>query len=77
MEPPLFFIRENPSLADTILARQLEIDGKPIANESRQSDADLIFDRNWLKIAFMVPDSDIESDIDIKNRYYTSASAIC
>lgn len=62
-------------MADTILARQLEIDGKPIANESRQSDADLIFDRNWLKIAFMVPDSDIESDIDIKNRYYTSASA--
>ena len=32
-------------------------------------------DKNWAKIAFMVPDSEIELESDRRNKYYSSASA--
>lgn len=58
-----------------VLSKQLEIDGIPIAIPAQERSASEIFDRNWLKLAFMVPDRDIEIGSDILNRYYTSASA--
>ncbi len=62
-------------MAEEILSKQLEMDGVPIAVPETQNEQDLIFDRNWLKTAFMVPDSDILLESDRLNRYYTSASA--
>jgi hypothetical protein len=66
---------ENPIAGSSVLSKQLELDGEPIAIPASEADDDRIFDRTWLKVAFMVPNSDIETDTDVINRYYTSASA--
>lgn len=34
-----------------------------------------ILDNSWVKIAFMVPDTDFRDSYDVKKRYYSSASA--
>lgn len=54
---------------------KMEIDGVPITVDNPTStDADVL-DRDWLKVAFLVSDQEIGDTTDIKNRYYTSASA--
>lgn len=58
-----------------VLSKQLEMDGVPIAIPAQERSPTEIFDRNWLKMAFMVPDIDIAVDSDVLNRYYSSASA--
>ena len=51
------------------------INDQAISPSNVQTADSLIFDKDWVKIAFMVPDSDIHDSDDLKNRYYSSASA--
>lgn len=55
--------------------RMSDIDGIPIAPDSPQGNDLYPVDRDWVKIAFMVPDADIASSTDVKNRYWSSASS--
>ena len=53
----------------------LETNGQPIVDVDHTADPNMPLDRDWIKAAFMVPDSDIETASDIKNKYWSSASA--
>lgn len=55
--------------------KNLTIDGIPIAPPTQDNSDDETLDRKWVKVAFMVPDSDIADYTDIVNRYYSSASS--
>lgn len=51
-------------------------DGTPITPpEEASTSENSVLDRNWVKIAFMVPLDEIGDPDDIKNSFYTSASA--
>ena len=53
----------------------LETNGQPLVDIDHSADPNMPLDRDWIKAAFMVPDSDIETVSDIKNKYWSSASA--
>lgn len=55
--------------------RQGMIGDQAIAPDSSANSDSLIFDKDWVKTAFMVPDADMTNSDDIKNRYWSSASA--
>lgn len=59
----------------TIDPKYLEIEGRPIVPTNNVNSDRGILDRDWVKIAFMVPDKEIGDPDDIKNRYWSSASA--
>lgn len=67
----------NKTTSDTQNAspRYLEYEGRPIMPASRASTDAEPLDKDWLKVAFMVSDSDIGNTTDIKNRYWSSASS--
>lgn len=51
-------------------------EGVPLAPEDpMRYDETEILDKNWTKVAFMVSDQEIGNEIDIVNRYWSSASA--
>lgn len=54
----------------------IELNGVPLTppTTSEANDANVL-DRNWAKIAFMVPNNEIDDPVDVVNRYYTTASA--
>lgn len=61
----------NPRLIETE-------DGRPYFSSPGSTEPELInhiLDSNWAKQAFMISDSTFENSIDIKNRYWSSASA--
>lgn len=62
----------NPTTANP---KYLEIGGKPAADIDHTYDPNSPLDSSWLKAAFMVPDSMIIDQDDIKNKYWSSASA--
>ena len=51
------------------------IGGTPISPTKHIGADSMVMDRDWLKIAFMVPDEDIGDADDVKNRYWSSANA--
>lgn len=63
----------------SINPRLLEIGSSPImpteSQVSNNPDVEFRLDREWTKQAFMVSDSQLDEDSDIKNRYWSSASA--
>lgn len=62
----------NPTIANP---KYLETGGKPITDIEHSYDPNSPLDSSWVKAAFMVPDSDILNIDDIKNKYWSSASA--
>ncbi len=54
----------------------IELNGVPLTppTVSEANDGNIL-DRNWAKIAFMVPNNEIDDPVDVINRYYTTASA--
>ena len=53
-----------------------EYEGTPIAAEDNTPvDDSNILDKDWLKVAFMVTNDDIQNETDIKNRFWSSASS--
>lgn len=57
-----------------ISSKQLTYEDQPLFPDDPVS-TDMLLDKDWVKIAFMVPDSDIGDSVDVVNRYYTTASA--
>lgn len=56
-------------------SKQLTINGEIIAEERLSAEDADVLDREWVKIAFTVPDAEIGDYADVVNRYYSSASA--
>lgn len=62
----------------TMDTRIIEINGKRIASGSPSISAapvDQQLDRDWAKSAFLIADNNLDNDVDVQNRYWSSASA--
>lgn len=55
------------------LPKNLTIGSVPIFSQTESMGDIDPFDRDWIKVAFMVPDSDIMDVDDLRNRYWSSA----
>lgn len=51
------------------------VEGQQIVPTFTQMNEDEILDKDWSQVAFMVPDEDLVSISDIKNKYFSTASA--
>lgn len=58
-----------------VTSKMMDIDGRQISPQESKADDSRVLDRDWAKVAFMVADSKLEDSTDVKNRYWTSASA--
>lgn len=59
-----------------MVTKVMELNGVPLTPPTEvTSDDSFYLDRNWVKIAFMVPDLELTDESDRINRYYSSASA--
>lgn len=62
----------------TMDTRIIEINGKRIASGSPSISAatvDQQLDRDWAKSAFLIADNNLDNEVDVQNRYWSSASA--
>lgn len=55
-------------------AKQIEYEGTPVVPRKAVADDSNLLDSQWVKVAFMVPESDIQDGDDVKNMYFSSAA---
>ena len=56
-------------------AQMLDLNGQTVSPIEHEANDNNPLDRDWMKVAFMISDDDLDDVTDIKNRYWSSASA--
>ena len=65
---------DNPRLIEDSNGNQL-LPTSSVVEKNTVGDADLLLDKDWVKYAFSVSDTELEDQVDVINRYWSSASA--